>query len=75
MTDSILKTAFENIATHVSNLDSIRELIEDLDNQNESIDHIISMLERRSEEAEVTLRTDIRILINECRHLMRKMTN
>ncbi|MDH4213245.1 MAG: hypothetical protein ACFFCT_07335 [Candidatus Odinarchaeota archaeon] len=75
MTDSILKTAFENIATHVSNLDSVRELIEDLDNQNESIDHIISMLERRSEEAEVTLRTDIRILINECLHLMRKMTN
>jgi len=75
MTDSILKTAFENIATHISNIDSVKELIEELENQNESIDYIISILERRLEDVEVTLRTDIRILINECRHLMRKMTN
>jgi len=75
MTDSILKTAFENIATHISNMDSVRELIEELESQKKPIDLIITMLEKRSEEAEVTLKTDIRILINECRHLMRKMTN
>jgi hypothetical protein len=75
MTDSILRSAFENIATHISNLDSVRELIEDLESKNEPIDHIISILEKKSEDAEVTLRTDIRILINECHHLMRKMTN
>jgi hypothetical protein len=75
MTDSILKTAFENVAAHISNLDSIREMIDELENQNEPSDRIISILEKRSEDAEVTLRTDIRILINECRHLMRKMTD
>jgi hypothetical protein len=75
MTDFILKTAFENVASHISNLDSIREMIDELENQNEPSDRIISILEKRSEDAEVTLRTDIRILINECRHLMRKMTD
>ncbi len=75
MTDSILKTAFENIATHISNMDSVRELIEELENQKKPIELIITILEKKSEEAEVTLKTDIRILINECRHLMRKMTH
>jgi hypothetical protein len=75
MTDSILKTAFDNIAMHISNLGSIRQLIEELENLNKPIDYIISVLEMKSEDAEVTLRTDIRILINECRHLLSKMTN
>jgi hypothetical protein len=75
MTDSILKTAFDNTAMHISNLDSIRQLIEELENLNKPIDYIISVLEMKSEDTEVTLRTDIRILINECRHLMSKMTN
>lgn len=74
MTDSVLKTAFENIATHISNIDSVRELIEELENQEKPIEFIITVLEKKSQEAEVTLKTDIRILINECRHLMRKMT-
>jgi len=50
-------------------------MIEELENQNKRIDDIISDLEKASEDAEVTLKTDIRILINECRHLMIKMTN
>ena len=75
MTHSILRKAFENTATHISKLDFIREMIEELENQNKQIDDIISNLEKASEDAEVTLKTDIRILINECRHLMSKMTN
>jgi hypothetical protein len=75
MTDSILRTAFENVAAHISNLDTMKELIQELEGLNESIDHVIVLLEKKSDEAEVTFRTDIRILINECRHLMKKMTN
>jgi hypothetical protein len=75
MTGSILKTAFDNTAAHISNIESIRKLIEELEDQNNHIDNIIIILEKKSEDAEVTLRTDIRILINECRHLTRKMTN
>lgn len=71
---SILRTAFENVITHISNVDDVRELVNDLDRQNESIDHSIHVLEKMAEDAEVTLRTDIRILINECRHLRNKMT-
>ncbi len=74
MMASILRTAFENVITHISNVDDVRELINDLDRQNEPVDHSIHVLEKMAEDAEVTLRTDIRILINECCHLRSKMT-
>jgi hypothetical protein len=71
MTSSILRTAFERVAPHISNLDDIRSLVEELEKNAGSLDSIIQELEGRLEEAEVTFRTDIRILINECRHLQR----
>jgi hypothetical protein len=69
--DEILHLAFENIAGHLANLDSIRSLVEELAGHGHSIDEAIQTLERRVEDAEVTLRTDLRILINEIRHVMR----
>ena len=71
MTGSILRTAFEIAAPHISNLDEVRFIVDELEKKVDSIDSIIRELEVRMEEAEVTLRTDIRILINECRHLKR----
>jgi hypothetical protein len=70
MTGSILRTAFEKVAQHISNLDGIKALVDELEKV-ESLDSIIRELEARMEDAEVTFRTDIRILINECRHLKR----
>jgi hypothetical protein len=75
MMGSILRTAFENVRTHICNIDSIRELVQELDDLDESVDLIIKRLETKSDGAEVTLRTDIRILINECRHLQSKMSD
>ncbi len=71
MTGSILRIAFERVAPHISNLDEIKALIDEIEKKAESLDSIIHELEEKMEEAEVTFRTDIRILINECRHLKR----
>jgi hypothetical protein len=69
MTGSVIRTAFENIASHISNIDSIRSLVDELESENLTTDAVIDFLHNKLEDAEVTLRTDIRILINECRHL------
>ena len=71
MTSSILRIAFERVAPHISNLDEIKTLVDEIEKSKDSLDSIINILEIRMEEAEVTFRTDIRILINECRHLKR----
>ncbi len=71
MTGSILRIAFERVAPHISNLDEIKALVDEIEKKAESLDSIIHKLEEKMEEAEVTFRTDIRILINECRHLKR----
>lgn len=70
----ILRTAFENVIAHISNVDEVGELVNDLEKRDEPVDRSIHVLEKMAEDAEVTLRTDIRILINECRHLRSKMT-
>jgi len=69
MTDSVIRTAFDNIASHISNIDTIRTIITQLESENLPIEDVIQTLQKKIEGAEVTLRTDIRILINECRHL------
>ena len=69
MTGSILRTAFENVAPHISNLDEIKTLIDEVEKRASSPEMVLSELESKLDNAEVTLKTDIRILINECRHL------
>jgi hypothetical protein len=69
MKESVIRTAFDNIVSHISNMDEIRTLVEKLESENLSTSAVIDYLQRELEDAEVTLRTDIRILINECRHL------
>lgn len=69
MMNSILRTAFENVAPYISNMESVKILVEEVEKTTNSLESILGELELRLEDAEVTLRTDIRILINECRHL------
>lgn len=67
---SILQAAFVNVASHISNLDTMQNLLLEIRDQNIPIDDIIKLLEDRLESSEVTFRTDIRILLNEIKHLM-----
>jgi hypothetical protein len=69
MTRSILRTAFEKVAPHISNLEAVKMLVEEIEKSTDSLESVLSELESKLEDAEVTFRTDIRILINECRHL------
>lgn len=73
--DDLFLRAFENSAGHMANLDSVRSIVEGLIGHSHSLERIIQSLEREMDEAEVTLRTDLRILINETRHLVRRMTS
>ncbi len=75
MTGSVIRTAFDNIASHISNLETIKIIVDDFESENLPIDAVIEVLEKRIEDVEVTLRTDIRILINECRHLERRKSS
>jgi hypothetical protein len=53
-------------------LDVMRGIVAEIVSQAVSSEEVLYMLENRLEEAEVTLRTDIRILLNEFRHLSTK---
>ncbi|TFF93813.1 hypothetical protein EU546_05745 [Candidatus Thorarchaeota archaeon] len=70
MDGSCVRTAFDTVAGHISNVDQMKDIVEDVAKRSDSMDSTIKILEALAEDAEVTLRTDIRILINECRHLM-----
>lgn len=67
---SILQLAFDKVAPHITNLDTIRTMIQDISGDVKSAPEIVQLLEERMETAEVTLRTDLRILLNEIRHIM-----
>ena len=73
MNGSVIRTAFENVASHISNLETVKKLVNTLESENLSPPELIARLQEEIEDAEVTLRTDIRILINECRHLESRM--
>ena len=66
---NLLRQAFENKGAHITNLDEIRFLISRIENEAESYEQAIEFLEKEMDEADSTLMTDIRILINEYRHL------
>jgi len=69
MTSSLVRAAFERIAPHIANLEEMKTLVDEVEKKADSLELILFELESRLEDAEVTFRTDIRILINECRHL------
>lgn len=69
MPNSIVRTAFEKVAPHISNLEEVKMLVDEVEKTADSLESVLNDLESRLEDAEVTLGTDIRILINECRHL------
>jgi hypothetical protein len=74
LAESLLRKAFEEVAQHLCNLDNMSEIVTEIENETDSLEASIKKLESLLVEAEVTLKTDIRILINECRHIMgRKM--
>lgn len=73
--DELLLHAFEASAGHLANLDVIRSIVDGLTGHGLSLDNIIQEIEREMDVAEVTVRTDLRILINEIRHLMRRKTS
>lgn len=68
MTGSIIRSAFEGVAPHISNLDLMKALVDEIERKTDSLESVLTELESKLDDAEVTLRTDIRILINECKH-------
>ena len=67
---TLIQTAFGRVASHISNIESMKEIVDETVRAESSLQSAVASLEARLADAEVTLRTDIRILINECRHLM-----
>ena len=72
---SILQLAFDEIASYITNLEEIRILIQDISGQEKTTLETVQLLEERLETAEVTLRTDLRILLNEIRHIMARKSS
>ena len=70
--ETILNLAFENTGAYLSDLEQVRGLIQEVSAKTKSIDDMFHLLETKMEESEVSLRTDIRILLNEIRHLSKK---
>jgi hypothetical protein len=68
----MLKQAFENKGAHITNLDEIRLLITRIENEASSYESAIELLETEMIDADATLMTDIRILINEYKYLSKE---
>ena len=68
----ILAVAFENVAGHISNLETVKEWVDELLSEKLSLEECIAQLRERSAERDVTFGTDIRILINEIEHISRE---
>ena len=71
----ILQSAFENVAGHISHLDEIRQIMDEIKSASPSLQDTIRILENKMQDAEVTLVTDIRILLNEIRHITREKSS
>lgn len=70
--EHLIQRAFENIAAHVSNLELLRTLIQEIVSETNSADEFVTVINERAPTLEVTLRTDIRILNNEILSLMKR---
>ena len=65
----IIRSAFDNVAAHIFNLSALQMAVDEFVTECISIDSVVRDLESRMDKVEITLRTDMRILINEIRHL------
>ncbi|NHJ12291.1 MAG: hypothetical protein EAX95_01375 [Candidatus Thorarchaeota archaeon] len=68
----VLRLSFERVAGHFANLEQIQMLVGKISGEEGSIEDIIQKIEGMIHDAEVTLKTDLRILVNEIRHQIRK---
>ena len=66
-----LRNAFENVAPYITNLDTISLLVHQLNEERISLRVSVTKLEMIMKDADITLRTDIQILINELKHFLR----
>ncbi|MHA1215845.1 MAG: hypothetical protein ACTSPX_00785, partial [Candidatus Thorarchaeota archaeon] len=64
--------AFERIAGHMANLDRVRGVVERAIQSASSLEEAIGLLRREPVSEDITLMTDIRILINEIEHMVRR---
>ena len=65
----LLRQSFENVGAYINHLDEIRDIIRRVETTADSTSRVLELLESELLNAEITLRTDIRILINEFKHL------
>ncbi len=65
----IIRSAFDNVAAHIFNLLALQMAVDEFVTECISIDSVVRDLESRMDKVEITLRTDMRILINEIQHL------
>jgi len=70
-----IRSAFDNVAAHISNLTALQIAVDELMNECVSIDSVVRDLESRMDGVEITLRTDMRILINEIQHLKERKSS
>jgi hypothetical protein len=68
----LIQLAFENVVAYLSNTDTMKSLVQELSSEADSSSKFLDLLYDRVNNAEVTLRTDIRILLNEIERLQRK---
>ena len=65
----LLRQSFENIGAYINHLDEIRDIIGKVESTADSNGRVLELLESELLNAEIILRTDIRIFINEFKHL------
>jgi hypothetical protein len=70
--ESVLSLAFDSSAPYITNLDTVRSLIEEAVQYATSIEDAIAYFENKIPDAEITLKTDIRILVAAIRHATRQ---
>jgi hypothetical protein len=68
----VLHLSFEHVAGHFANLEQVQMIVGEILGGKGSIEDIIQKIEGMMHDAEVTLKTDLRILVNEIRHQIRK---
>ena len=63
--------AFEIVTPYITNLDTISSVIQQLSKERHSLHTSVVLFEKKKGNVDITLRTDIHILINEIKHILR----